>query len=136
MLPCGIVIEFEKWDGEELHIFGNSQNLYSEKKYVSTPRGHTATEKRRTPLGHLYKEKFLALFRFGDVRRHKWILSARERMITFEARPVEDAHITHHERFKVRTPPLSEAVSDFPVVVDPMGGIELARVSGWCQPVI
>jgi len=31
MLPCSIVIEFEKWDGEELHIFGNSQNLYSEK---------------------------------------------------------------------------------------------------------
>lgn len=44
MLPCSIVIEFEKWDGEELHIFGNSQNLYSEKVYVSTPREYT-TEK-------------------------------------------------------------------------------------------
>ncbi len=26
--PCGIVIEFEERDGEELHVFGNSQNLY------------------------------------------------------------------------------------------------------------
>jgi hypothetical protein len=84
----------------------------------------------------LYKEEFLALFRFGDVRRHKWILSARERTITLDAGPVEDAHITHHERFKVRAPPLSEAVSDFPVVVNPVRGIELARVGGWCQPVI
>ena len=33
--------------------------------------------KRRTTLGHLYKEKFLALFRFGDVRRNKWILCTR-----------------------------------------------------------
>jgi hypothetical protein len=45
MLPCSIVIEFEKWNGEELHIFGNSQNLYNGKIYVSTPRGQTATEK-------------------------------------------------------------------------------------------
>jgi hypothetical protein len=84
----------------------------------------------------LYKEEFLALFRFGYVRRHEWILSAHEGTITFDAIPVEDARITHHERFKVRTPPLGEAVSDFPVVIDPVGCVELARVSGWCQTVI
>jgi hypothetical protein len=37
MLPRSIVVEFEKWDGEELHIFGNSQNLYSEQIHVRNP---------------------------------------------------------------------------------------------------
>jgi len=92
-IPCSIVIEFEKWDGEELHVFGNSQNL---------------------TFGHLHEEKFLALFRFGDVRRYKWI----------------------HKCFKVRTPPLGEAVPNLPVVVDPVGGVELTRVTRWGQPVI
>lgn len=28
--PCGIVVEFEERDGEELHVFGNCQNFYGE----------------------------------------------------------------------------------------------------------
>ena len=28
--PCSVVIEFEERDGEELHVFGNSQNFYGE----------------------------------------------------------------------------------------------------------
>ena len=28
--PCGVVVEFEERDGEELHVFGNSQNFYGE----------------------------------------------------------------------------------------------------------
>jgi hypothetical protein len=48
----------------------------------------------------------------------------------------EDACFTHHECFKIRTPPLGEAVSDFPVVVDPVGCVELARVTRWSQAVI
>jgi hypothetical protein len=28
--PCSVVIEFEERDGEELHIFRNSQNFYGE----------------------------------------------------------------------------------------------------------
>jgi hypothetical protein len=87
-IPRGIVIEFEERDGEELHVLGNSQNF---------------------TLGHLHKEKFLALFRFGDVRRNKWI----------------------HEGLEVGTPPLGEAISNFPVVVDPVGGVELTRITGW-----
>jgi hypothetical protein len=30
MSPRGIVIEFKERYGEELHVFGNSQNFYSE----------------------------------------------------------------------------------------------------------
>ena len=56
--------------------------------------------------------------------------------ITFDVRPVEESHVTHHEYFKVRTPPLGEAVSNLPVVVDPVGGVELTRVTRWGQPVI
>ena len=48
----------------------------------------------------------------------------------------EEARITHHECFKVRTPPLGETVSNLPVVVDPMGGVELTRVTRWGQPII
>jgi len=56
--------------------------------------------------------------------------------ITFDVRLVEEAHVTHHKCFKVRTPPLSEAISNFPVVVDPVGGVELTRVTRWGQPII
>ena len=84
----------------------------------------------------MHKEELLALFRFGDVRRHKWILSVHGWIITFEARPGRDACVTHHECFKIRTPPLGEAVSNLPVVVDPVGCVELARVTRWSQAVI
>ena len=55
---------------------------------------------------------------------------------TFDVRLVEEAHVTHHECFKVRMPPLGEAVPNFPVVVDPVGGVELTRVTRWGQPVV
>jgi hypothetical protein len=29
-LPRSIVIKFKEWDGEELHVFGNSENFYDE----------------------------------------------------------------------------------------------------------
>jgi hypothetical protein len=95
-----------------------------------------AIGKRRTTLGHLHKEKFLALFRFGDVRRNKWILCARGRTITFDVGPVEDTRFTYHKGLEVGTPPLSETISDFPVIVDPVGGVELTRIAGWCQSII
>jgi len=30
MSPRGVVIKLEERDGEELHVFGNSQNFYGE----------------------------------------------------------------------------------------------------------
>lgn len=36
----------------------------------------------------------------------------------------------YHESFKVGSPPLGETVSDFPLVVDAMRGVELARIDG------
>jgi hypothetical protein len=32
LLPRSIVVEFEKWDSKELHVFGNGKNFYGEKK--------------------------------------------------------------------------------------------------------
>jgi len=43
------------------------------------------------------------------------------------------ARYTHHKRFEVRTPPLGETITDFPIIIDPVRGIELARVTGWGQ---
>ena len=39
--------------------------------------------------------------------------------------------ITYHKGLEVGTPPLSKAISNFPVVVDPVGGVELTRITRW-----
>ena len=38
---------------------------------------------------------------------------------------------THHEGLKVRSPPLREAVTNFPIVVHTMRRVELPRVRRW-----
>ena len=86
----------------------------------------------RTALWHLHKEEFLAFFRFGNMGRHKWILRAREGGERLMANGGIKKNITHHEGFKVGPPPLGKTVADFPVVVNPMGSIELARVTRRC----
>jgi hypothetical protein len=43
---------------------------------------------------------------------------------------------THHEGLEIRAPPLSETVSNFPVVINPVRRVELARITGWSQPII
>ena len=134
MSPCGVVIKFKERNGEELHVFGNSQNFYG--KDVSIRRGNETSEKRRTTLGHLHKKKFLALFRFGDMSGNKWILCARGWIITFESAEDENTRVTYHKGLEVGAPPLGEAVSNFPVVVDPVGGVELTRITGRGQSII
>lgn len=42
----------------------------------------------------------------------------------------------YHESFEVRPPPLGETVTDFPFVVDPVGGVELARLCGWGETIV
>lgn len=88
-------------------------------------QGHTA-------LRHLYKEELLAFFRFGNMGRHKWILCARVggRAVDDNMTGIENP--THHEGFKVGPPPLGKTVTDFPVIVNPVGGIELAGVTRRC----
>jgi hypothetical protein len=44
-----------------------------------------------------------------------------------------DVQVTHHKGLEVWAPPLSETVTNFPVIVDPMGGVELTRVTGRSQ---
>lgn len=43
---------------------------------------------------------------------------------------------THHERLKVRPPPLREAVSNLPLVVHAVRRVELLRVRGWRKAVV
>lgn len=38
----------------------------------------------RTGRGHLHQEELLALFCLGDVRRHVWVLRARQRNISID----------------------------------------------------
>jgi hypothetical protein len=100
-------------------------------EYMPWARG---TGRRRTTLGHLHQEKFFALFRFGDVRRNKRILRARGWIITFDGDG--DSCVTYHKGLEVGTPPLGETISNFPVVVDPVGSVELTRITRWCQSIV
>jgi len=43
---------------------------------------------------------------------------------------------TYHERLKIGSPPLSETVSDFPLVVDTVRCIELFRFRGWGETLV
>jgi hypothetical protein len=38
--------------------------------------------------------------------------------------------VTYHKSLEVGAPPLGDAISNFPVVVDPMGGVELTGIAG------
>lgn len=42
----------------------------------------------------------------------------------------------YHKGFKIRAPPLSEAVSYFPFVIDPVGGVKLPRIDGGSEALI
>lgn len=42
----------------------------------------------------------------------------------------------HHERLKVGSPPLRQAISDLPLVVNAMGRVELARIDGRREAVV
>jgi hypothetical protein len=47
LLPRGIVIELEQGDGEELHVFGNSQDFYGTAKDKNTHVSILAGTRRR-----------------------------------------------------------------------------------------
>lgn len=85
----------------------------------------------------MHKKKLLAFFRFGDVRRNKWILCARGWTIYVRFQiSGEKVTVTYHKGLEIGTPPLGEAISNFPVVVDPVGGVELTRITRWSQSII
>ncbi len=67
------------------------------------------------------------------MRRNKRILLARGRTINVRRRTGgdENSRVTYHEGLKVGTPPLGKTISNFPVVVDPVGGVKLARITRW-----
>lgn len=43
---------------------------------------------------------------------------------------------THHERLKVGSPPLCQAVTDLPVVVHTVRRVELARIRRWRESLV
>ena len=43
---------------------------------------------------------------------------------------------TYHERLKIGSPPLSETVSNFPLVIDTMRRIKLFRFGGWGETLV
>jgi len=92
----------EVWDCRELWAIPRCIIVEFEQR--NGKEFHVFGNSKNFALWHLHKEKLLAFFRFGNVSRYKWI----------------------HERFKVGPPPLGKTVTDFPVVVNPVGGIELA----------
>lgn len=87
----------------------------------------------RTSLWHLNQEQLLALFRLRDVRGYKRVLyqgcvSDQKARVHMEG--------ADHERLKVRSPPLCEAVTNFPVIVDPMRRVELLRILRRCESIV
>ncbi len=130
--PCCIIIELEERDCEEFHVFGYGKNFCGIGNHVGDmPRG-AKDRSGRTALWHLHKEELLAFFRFGDMSRHKWVLHAREGGRAFGETAAIEQDTTDHEGFEVGPPPLGKTIADFPVIVNPMGSIELARVTRGC----
>ena len=43
---------------------------------------------------------------------------------------------TYHKSFKIRSPPLGEAVAYFPLIVDAMRSVELARINWWGETLV
>ena len=70
--PSSIIVQLEKRDGEEFHVFRYGEHFYSDVRV----RRQTGIRKIPTPLRHLYKKQLLAFFRFGDMCRYEWILNS------------------------------------------------------------
>lgn len=91
----------------------------------------------RTALRHLNKEEFFTLLRLRDMCGDKRVLCTRNGItIVTGAHSTGKRRATHHERLKIGAPPLGEAVTNLPVVVDAMGRVELTRLGRRGQAVI
>ena len=91
----------------------------------------------RTALRHLNKKEFFALLRLRDMCGDKRVLCTRNGItIVTGAHSTGKRRATHHERLKIGAPPLGEAVTNLPVVVDAMGRVELTRLGRRGQAVI
>ena len=76
----------------------------------------------RTPFWHLYKKELLAFLWFCDMRWDKWVL---KRCFNQVERRDEVGESTNHKSLEIWSPPLSEAVSNLPLIVDTMRTIKL-----------
>jgi hypothetical protein len=106
-VTCSIVVEFEKGNGEKLHIFRDAEyfcNVVSKGVYKIWGIQRTAARK-------LDEVELLTLLRPGNMRRDERI----------------------HECFKVGPPPLRQRVANLPLVVYTLAS-ELC--ADWCKALI
>lgn len=59
LLPRSIIVEFEKWDSKELHIFGNGKNFYGKQKDVSVPWEGKRSKRDQLRSGICTRKSFL-----------------------------------------------------------------------------